>query len=280
MAQMPQPPKPGGVDPILSRIMNAQDYKAPWVRMFLYGNSRSGKTSQAVRFPRPFMIGAPVEDGVQTARGMDMPYFIPGQLSKFDTRKDMEGLLQRLHSDMTRLNVARDGGVLFRQTWGDTFIWDAVTHYADTVLDDIQTVRDKAGVPVLHPEMGGLQVEGSNKQTWGALRSHLMNVRDILFRLPCHVIITALDAMTTDEKGNITWQGPRVQGAAGDLIPSSCELLGMCDVMGGQYVCHFQKVGKAEAGTRIPGMAQTTLKIGLEPGTTLYDQLRPWIAQG
>lgn len=274
---MPRPPTPGGVDPILSRIQNAAEYKTAWLRVFLYGPMRSGKTEQASRFPRPFLISPPNENGFQTLRGRDVPYFVPGQIDPLMTKREMEGLLQRFHYDMMALNVAADGGAAWRAKWGDTIIWDSVTHYADAVINELTVERDKNGNPILDPITGAMQHDQSDKQTWGHLRTHLMNVRDILFRLPAHVIITTLDAVTTDDKGNVTWQGPRIPGAAGDLLPSSCEAVGYADCVHGKYVVHFQKVGKAEAGTRISGMKQQTLAVGLEPGQTLYDQLTAYL---
>lgn len=277
---MPQPPKPGGVDPILSRIKSAADYRNTWLRVFLYGGTRTGKTQQAALFPRPFLISPPNENGYQTVRGRDVPYFVPGEHDPLMTKREMEGLLQRFHYDLTALNVAADGGAAWRAKWGDTIIWDSVAHYADAVVSELTVERDKMGRPILDSHTGAMQHDQSNKQTWGHLRTHLMNVRDILFRLPCHIVITTLDATTTDDNGNVTWQGPRVPGAAGDLLPSSCELVGFVDMLHGKYVVHFQKVGKAEAGTRIPGMKQQTFGVGLEPGQTLYDQLVPFVMGG
>lgn len=278
VSQMPKPPMPGGVDPILSRIQNAAEYKQTWLRVFLYGPTRTGKTEQAARFPRPFLISPPNENGYQTVRGRDVPYFVPGQHDPLATKRDMDGLLQRFHYDMTALNVARDGGEAWRAKWGDTVIWDSVTHYADAIINELTVERDKNGKLITDPVTGALQYDQSNKQTWGHLRTHLMNVRDILFRLPAHVVITTLDATTTDDSGNVTWQGPRIQGAAGDLLPSSCEIVGYTDCLHGKYVIHCQKVGKIEAGTRIPGMKQQTFGVGVEPGTSFYDQLLPYIS--
>jgi hypothetical protein len=278
--QMPKP----GVNPLIARIRNAYDYRSQWLRVFLYGSTRSGKTTHAASFPRPFLLGAPNENGVQSLAGGDVSYFVPGEIDMFATQKDMEGFLQMIHHDMTVLKVADDGGAAFRAKWGDTFIWDSVTHYADAVINALTVVRenpkDRSSAPRRDPATGAIEHQPSDQQTWGALRSHLTNIRDILFRLPCHVVITALDAQSSDEKGNVTWQGPRVQGAAGDLIPSSCELVGFCDSVGADnFVVYFQKVGKAEAGTRLRGMRPQMLRVGTAPGTRLYDQLFPYLPQ-
>lgn len=259
-------------NPILARIRNAADYKEQWLRVFLYGGMRSGKTTQAASFPQPFFLGAPNENGIQTLQGLDVPYFVPGELDVMTTTEDMQGLLNLVLADVQALGVARDGGAAWRAKWGSTIIWDSVSHYADAVVNQLSLKKDQRTGELIRTE--------TSQQTWGLLRTHLTNIRDVLFRLPCHVIITALDNTTTDEKGNITWQGPRIQGAAGDLIPSSCELLGYCDAVGNDnFVVYFQKYGKAEAGTRLSGMKPCMLRVGTAPGQTLYDQLYQFLPQ-
>jgi hypothetical protein len=256
----------------MDKIRNAANYKEQWLRVFLYGGMRSGKTTSAASFPEPFMIGAPNENGVQSLGGLDIPYIVPGENDLLEVLSDMQALLNELHADMSRLGVAQDGGVAWRRKWGSTIIWDSVSHYGDAVVNQLTTRKD--------PRTGDLIRVDANQQTWGLLRTHLTNIRDVLFRLPCHIVITALDDVTTDEKGTVTWQGPRLQGAAGELIPSSCELVGFCDTVGPEnFVIYFQKLGKAEAGTRLRGMKPMMMRIGTLPGTRLYDQLYPYLPQ-
>lgn len=257
---------------IMQKIRYASDYKEQWLRVFLYGGMRSGKTTSAASFPSPFFIGAPNENGIQTLRGLDVPYFVPGESDILKVMGEMNELLSELHADVTRLGVAKDGGAQWRAKWGSTIIWDSVSHYADAVVNNLTTVED--------PRTKVLTRVDTSQQTWGKLRTHLTNIRDVLFRLPCHVVITALDDQTTDEKGNVTWHGPRIQGAAGELIPSSCELVGFCDsIPPSSYVIYFQKFGKAEAGTRLATMQPGMLRVGKDPGTTLYDQLYAYLPQ-
>lgn len=232
----------------------------------------SGKTTSAASFPAPFFIGAPNENGIQSLRGTDIPYFIPGETDMLEVIGDMNALLNELHADMQRLNVAADGGAAWRAKWGTTIIWDSLSHYADAVVNNLTTVKD--------PRTGTHVRIDTNQQIWGKLRTHLTNARDVLFRLPCHIVLTALDDQTQDEKGNVTWHGPRIQGAAGELLPSSCELVGFCDALPpASFVVYFQKFGKAEAGTRLVGMTPGMLRVGKDPGTTLFDQLYPLLPQ-
>lgn len=253
---------------ILDRIRNAEDYKEQYLRVFLYGGMRSGKTTSAASFPNPFLIGAPNENGVQTLRGRgDINYVVPGESDLTKTIDEMNEFLSAVHADAARMS-----GPDFRAKWGDTFIWDSISHYGDAVVNQLTTKKND--------RTGELVRVDPNQQTWGILRTHLTNVRDVLFRLPCHVVITALDDSTQDEKGNTTWQGPRVQGAAGDLIPSSCELVGFCDSVGPEtFVIYFQKYGKAEAGSRLKGMKPCMLRVSDTPGKTLWDQLAPYLPQ-
>lgn len=253
---------------IMDKIKNASDYKEQYLRVFLFGGMRSGKTTSAATFPTPFFIGAPNENGIQTLQGRgDINYIVPGETDHLKTMDEMSELLTAIHADATRL-----APIQFREKWGETIIWDSLSHYADAVVNQLTTRKD--------PKTSNLMRVDTNQQTWGVLRSHLTNIRDILFRLPCHVVITALDDTTTDERGNITWQGPRVQGAAGELIPSSCELVGFCESSGPDtFVVYFQKYGRVEAGTRLKGMRPCMLRVSENPGHTLWDQLRGYLPQ-
>lgn len=239
---------------------NTNDAKPVNLRLFLYGPARSGKTTAAATFPAPIFILPPNEDSIESIRGSNIRYYQLGEPSagKTTLRDELEGVLEQfLAFSMKR------GAQAFWAEYGRTVVIDQLTLYSDAVL----------------AELVGDAAKATDSQ-WGLLRNHFIKVRDTLWRLPVHVVLTSGAEAKLTREGVVVRAGPKLQGDARDFLPGSTNLLGYMEQTPGPnqtvgFACHFKTTGcfpaGARLGTRMPPMS-LTCGDGVH-GPTLYQQL-------
>lgn len=231
---------------------NAADFEEPLLRCFFYGPTRSGKSVLSSTFPMP-IFGLPANEGsIESLKGSDIPYVLLGT-DPLKVIEDMRELIESLYVKSKSMPKEQ-----FQAEVGKTLVMDNLSHLSDMM--------------VLQLTNGGKIVP--NQQTWGALRTHLLWLRDAAWRLPMHVVFTSLEKVTTDDRGAVTDAGPRVPGAAGELLPSSCSAVGVTEQTYGnppKFLVHFRRFGHFSGGARF--MPPCTLESGTAPGTTIFDQM-------
>lgn len=243
---------------------NTNDMRPLWLRMFLMGPSRSGKTVACASFPDILQVCPPNEDSWKTLEGRGVPYVVVGERDPLTVMGDMNELIDALVA-CYRGNGPRGTEEIHRQ-FGQTLVLESLSHYSDAVVSQL-TVGGKIA---------------PSQQTWGLLRTHMLSMRDRLFQLPMHIIFTSLEKITTDEKGAVTSAGPRITGAAGELLPSSCDMIGITEQTSHtppRFQVHFRTYGHFKGGSRIAGMPQMSLLSGDgSPGNpTLFDQVMGFV---
>jgi len=209
-----------------------------WARVWLYGPPRTGKTIAAACFPGPYFVFLANEDSEESLRGMDAKFsrigVAPPNLRQGDpvpVRKDMEDVINALLA-------ARATGQLYAE-FGHTLVVDSFGHYNDMAIAEIA-----------HPagEM--------SQQKWGALRAHFLHLRDVLWRLPMHVVFTSF-AQSKVVGGTVVYAGPHVSGSAAELLPGSFGAIGFCETEpDGRRVVYFKQRGAFPAGSRYQGVPQ------------------------
>lgn len=213
------------------KFRNAAETAAPWLRVFLFGPSRSGKTEIASTFPDPTFIIPYNEDSIETLRGRNYPYGVLGEEDPARVMNESEQALTKMKA------AAMKGADNFHQTYGQTIVFESVSHYQSLVI---------------------AQLEGfykDNRQVYGAWYNHLMTVRDILWALPAHIIVTALDSIKTDDQNRVTDYGPMISGRGAKLFPSSCHIVGVTEQLGGpKFYCHLTTKNGYSAGSRLAGL--------------------------
>lgn len=187
---------------------SAASLGVPWVRCMFVGPTGSGKTSLAATFPRPLFLLPYNEGSVTTLRGRNVAYAELGA-GGAPVMRDVEGLLRQL------ADTGRQDPEKLHADWGQTLVLESLSHYQELVLAEI----DKRGA--------------TGFERWGKLREHFMRIRDLLWSLPMHVVLTALDDPRTDDAGTVVERTPLLSGSAKKLLPSSVDLLGYCDAIGG-----------------------------------------------
>jgi len=225
-----------------------------WLRVWLFGPPGSGKTIAASTFPDPFFLTSHNEDSIKSLRGAPIRFatVIPNN----DVRTEVLGFIDRLNSlAMTNLNQ-------LRAEFGQTLVIDAFTHLQDSMISEIANLNINRA-----SEKGKM-----DEPKWGLLRSYLLNLRDQLWRLPMHVIITSLESVSKAGQGGVAGAG-----AGTDRLASSCDALGYCDTdPSGTRVVHFQKYGVFPARTRF-GLQ------GMGPGpyrnSDLWSAFAPFLGQ-
>ena len=241
---------------------NTAQMGASWARCWLYGPSGGGKTTAAAFFPSPFFVLVYNENSQTTLRGLgrmlgtSFNYVVIGA-----PQQNVASALAQVQSDFEQLcNVlleAAASGTL-TQRFGESIVLDNMTHYNDLVVSEIA---------------GGSSRKKMEKQEWGVLRNHYLHVRDVLWRLPAHIVFTSLASARTDASNTLVAAGPSVQGAGGELLPSSCDALGYCDTdLQGQRVVHFKQQGRFPARHRYPGMTD-----GPIPTHQLWPTMAPFL---
>ena len=242
---------------------NTNDPIQKFLRVFLMGSTRSGKTLGASTFPRPIFIVPPSEDSWKSLTGMGFPYVVLGETNPKQVLTDLRSVLDAMKVAAGEAH-AKKNPALFHERFGETVVVESLSHLGDAILTQIT-------------DSGRVQAD---RATWGVIRAHLLNLRDVVFSFPAHVVFTALTQIKTDEKGNVVSAGPRISGQAAELIPSSCDLVGITEQTAGvppRWQVHFQRFGPYDGGSRLRGMGACSMVCGDGKTTaSLWQQLEPF----
>lgn len=234
-------------------IKNAADITNPRVHVFLYGASGSGKTSAASRFPSPLFLVPSNEQSIVTLRGQNVNYIEIGtKRGKGGKRvwEEMDDILDEL------LAIQKSKGPEALPC--ETVVVESLSHYIDMMIEDMT--------------QGG-EIDMTFKH-WGLIGTHLRHVQDMLRQLDVHAIFTSLAKVSTNEAGAVQSGGPMLTGQVAEKLPSSCDIIGYCEMRPGKpplYVTHFQKQGVYFARTRFKEMPPSMQNFG-------WAELEPYIS--
>lgn len=207
--------------------MNAAAMPTHRVHCCFYGPTGSGKTAIAASFPRPIFIIPQNEGSEETLRGLPIP------VKKVNTSTEMVNTLHEL------LALHKSGHL---HEWGETIIIESLSHYSE--LFEMELTNRGAGT-----------MQGK----WGQYNSHFVFMREVLWQLDAHVVFTGLPMVKTDKNGSVIKAGVKLYGQPGELLVSSCEVVGYCEqIAGNQFLCHVENYGGYPARTRIRGMPNAT----------------------
>lgn len=218
------------------------------IRAALVGPTGSGKTRICSTFPNPKFIFPLNEDSKTTIMGTGLPF------TEVGSTNEMIAALQSL--------VAANAAGHFRGE-EHTVCAESFSHYSELV--EAEFTRG-----------------GATDLDWSKYNAHFKQVRDLLWSLTdCHVVVSMLDHVKTDRKGNMTSHEPKLVGRAATTFVSSCTLLAFCDQEPPtpfrnhpQWVAHTQQAGAFSARTRIPGMPP-----GIHPNFNFYEHIAPYLPQ-
>ena len=214
-------------------------------RVWLAGEPGSGKTLAASTFPQPFFLVMQNEDSMKALRGQPIRF---GTITP--TNGDVRSSLLAFVEQLITLGLRSEQEL--HANVGHTLVIDAFTHLQDLIINEVADMVLNSG-----------SKKGKMDETkWGLLRSYWLNLRDQLWRLPMHLVVTSL---VSAKEGKTLGQGT---GAG--LIASSCDCLGYCDTEpNGSRIIHFNKYGIYPARTRF-GLQ------GMHPGP--YSNMQLWSA--
>jgi hypothetical protein len=221
---------------------NAKALSAPWTRWFFYGDTGSGKTLLAATFPNPCFIQPINEGSMVTLRGRDIGYYEAQDMSS-QLRGGIGGM-NRIIDELEREYKANPQKFPY-----DTIVVESLTHYSELVVEELS-------------EQGTKQMD---QRKWGEVAAHFRNIHARLCNMQVHVVYTSLAKIDKNDAGVIV-AGPFIQGAAAAKLPSSCEVVGYCEVSRSNrkvngvatdqtaYRTHFKKHGHFPARTRFDAM--------------------------
>lgn len=216
--------------------LNTQNLEEPYTRWFIYGDTRSGKTSAAATFPRPLFLIPQNENSVTTLAGRNINYLIvKDRSSPFNPKTasgGMDAILKMIETDYNKDPNAFPY---------DTIVADALTHYAELVQDEM-TQGAKVAMDV---------------HKYNLLTAHFRSIHARLTNMQVNVVYCALSKV--DEK---TDKGDAyLSKKIAEILPSSCEVYAHMTVKdqgkdkdGKErpriYTMHTRTHGVWKAGTR------------------------------
>lgn len=216
-----------------------------YVSVFLYGPTRSGKTLCASTFPRPIFIFPYGEGSDKVIAGRDVPKVHIGAPvadgGSGSAMRDMKAALEHLLA-LDQMPSTAHPGKSQLYDWGETVCTESLSHYAEKVILELT-------------DNGAKEMEG---KLWSKFNQHFMWLRDALFRLRAHRVLTALDTVKT--KGDkIISGGVQINGQTAQLILASCDIVGHTEqrsmgVQGSVWTTHVNTIGVFPGGTRLQGM--------------------------
>lgn len=208
------------------------------VRALFCGATRTGKTSISLSWPNPLIISPAHEGGLRIVDAV--PFHVTSIVCNgflpTGTAPALEVVAQQLEAAAANGRLLRaDGSPV------GTVILDSVSHF------QAMLVRDLVG-------------DGSmDQQSWGRFLNAWQRVRQSLWRLPCHVVVTALDDIRTDQKQRVLSHGIKLSGQIATLLPAECDIIAYTEQeQGNRFLAHVCRYGAFYGGTRLPGMSQQT----------------------
>jgi hypothetical protein len=189
---------------------------------------------------------------------MDIMYTVLGKKDPMQIVEHTRAVLDSLLAASKTLPFQK-----FAEKYGETIIVDNMTHLLDAFVAQ-ETKNGKIA---------------ADQQTWGRIKAHALAIRDACWRLPMHVVFCCLDRQKTNQQGNVIEAGPALVGAAAELLPSSCDVVGYCEQVNSttpKFIVHFRKYGAFPAGSRIVGMPPSSMESSLDRGKTIFDQLQAY----
>lgn len=199
-----------------------------WLRVWLYGSSGSGKSLAAATFPKPHFLQPHNEDSVKSLRGLGAFTFTQ-LVPTGEVRSDLLGFADQLYTI-----AQREGVAVLHEKFGQTLVIEAYTHFNDLIVSELASAA---------MSNSGKDKGKMDEQKWGLLRAFILQLRDSLWRLPMHIVITSLARLTMTDRGTIVKGEPLGQGAGCELMASSCDAIGFCERdLQGRYVVDFGKL--------------------------------------
>lgn len=183
----PEKPKPSRADKVLEQLMATiapVAVNTPYLKVLIYGEPGTGKTTFAGTAPSPLVID--VERGSRSLLNVDNPV----DVMEFVSIKQVEGAVQLL----------KDGNSNFDKY--ETIVMDSITEMQARLID--QQLRELGGgAPVYKADWG---VYGANTQR---LRMLVSSFRDI----PKNLICTAHAKTEKDDQTGLTRMAPALTPA-------------------------------------------------------------------
>lgn len=180
-------------------IKSAEPSKANYRTFMCYGDTRTGKTRFAGTFPNALFIADKSERGWTTLETM------PGvEFYHEDKPPLVFGVINR--QEMTEALAKAEQ--LVKLGYIDTLVVDSLTFYAESWYQS--ELQATLAVPNAKLDTRGL---------YGALSSHLADIRMQIHEWGCNVVWTALAAPPEDGRQG----GPMISGKSRERFPAGCD---------------------------------------------------------
>lgn len=221
-------------------IQNTGNIVQPWLHIFLYGDTGSGKTTAAATMPSPLLLVPANEGSELTLRHLNVDYMKIGTKDgrPVDAMAHTLEILNDLEARYARW-VAGDDTAF---PW-ETIALESMTHYCEMLIASLSSGGQKP----------------MEQQSWGKLAAFFTQVHARLRKLPVHVVFTALAKVKEGKTESVGM--PDISGSAAIRLPASCDIIGYCEELPASrgldnptYRIHFRKKGAYMARTRFRGI--------------------------
>jgi hypothetical protein len=205
--------------------MKRNDLQSLYLRMLVYGLGGSGKTGFAGtwdtdrRTARCFYINA-AGNPVRLRHQTPAPYVFD-----VETLNDLGGCWDFLR-DQRPDNKFREKYSIPPDVVFQSVVIDTITEIQRIIIAELAGRPYIASCVPMRTRVDMNDAHVTNPGEWGVILQRTINVVNLFYQLPMHVLLTSQERGDFDDAGKLVRYSPALQGQSSEQVPSYAEIVG------------------------------------------------------